>query len=132
MEIIRLADRVEYREDGSLHRLDGPAVIYNSGLSYWYRKGKLHRDGGPAVTWCDGDDSWYKDGNLHREDGPAVDWERCQDWYLNGVRIDKNIFLKKLLEYKYNLKLEKTFTKSRQAIEYLYDEEERRKLERLT
>jgi hypothetical protein len=34
---------------GQLHRLDGPAMEFMGGNSYWYHMGLMHRIGGPAV-----------------------------------------------------------------------------------
>lgn len=40
---------------------------------FWINKdGKLHRDNGPAVIWYTGIKEWYKNGLRHREDGPAI------------------------------------------------------------
>ena len=82
---------IQYLDNlGSLHREDGPAIIYDSGNQYWYSHGSLHRDGGPAIELYDGSKEWYKRGFCHREDGPAVMWMptennpfRCH-WYVNG------------------------------------------------
>jgi len=41
-------------EDGELHNVDGPAVIYTNGNKEWRVNGKLHRIYGPAVTLVDG------------------------------------------------------------------------------
>lgn len=35
-------DRVEYRLDGKLHRLDGPAVEFADGDKYWYIDGQSY------------------------------------------------------------------------------------------
>jgi len=41
-QIIRFKDRVEYKEDNQLHRIDGPAVEYFSDeiIDLYYFKGK--------------------------------------------------------------------------------------------
>jgi hypothetical protein len=49
-----------WRENGKLHRLDGPAVIYPNGIEMWYKNGKLHRLDGPAVESADGSRWWYE------------------------------------------------------------------------
>lgn len=68
-------DVIEYQyrnEDGSLHRVDGPAIEWVDGsLEYWV-DGIRHRLDGPAVIWSNGYEAWYKDGQLLREDGPKV------------------------------------------------------------
>jgi len=35
-------DRVIWRLDNQLHRIDGPAVIYHNGTQEWWLNGKLH------------------------------------------------------------------------------------------
>lgn len=72
IERIEKEDRVEYRLDGALHRLDGPAVERDNGDKEWWVNGKRHRLDGPAIDCANGDYFWYKDGLLHREDGPAI------------------------------------------------------------
>jgi hypothetical protein len=64
-------DNIEYRVDGQLHRLDGPAAT--GGTDWWYRYGRLHRDDGPAIDDGDCNAEWYQDGRRHRADGPAID-----------------------------------------------------------
>ena len=48
----------EWRQDGRLHRTDGPAVEYPAGGRAWYQHGKLHREGGPAVERANGCRQW--------------------------------------------------------------------------
>jgi hypothetical protein len=62
---LRVDGRLEWRVDGKLHRLDGPAVI-----------------------WADGGQSWYVDGDLHRLDGPAVihSWGP-EEWWVRGEQL---------------------------------------------
>ena len=40
--------KIEFRQNGKLHRLDGPAVQFVGGCSYW-ENGELHRLDGPAL-----------------------------------------------------------------------------------
>ncbi len=80
-------DEDDWPEQGHLHRLDGPAVIFASGDQFWYFNGKLHREDGPAIIFVSGNKSWYLNGLLHREDGPALMLaDGTQEWYVNGVR----------------------------------------------
>jgi hypothetical protein len=74
-------DKKWYKE-GKLHRLDGPAIIYSSGLKYWYKEGKIHRDDGPAIESPKGTKEWCVEGKLHRLDGPAIEFpnERKEWW----------------------------------------------------
>lgn len=73
----------------TLHRIGGPAVIFNDGSHVWYQEGVLHNDDGPAVcsyTPKNDDESgllrwrmphpmatfmWYMHGQCHRIDGPG-------------------------------------------------------------
>lgn len=87
--IINLGDLVEYLHPVTkrLHRLDGPAVIYSSGLKLWYVNGKLHREDGPAIEDPDRYRVWYVNGNIHREYGPAVErLNGTKEWYIDGKR----------------------------------------------
>lgn len=61
----------QYWENGELHRIDGPAVIYANGDKFYYQHNLLHRDKGPAID-SDGARYWYVNGIRHRVDGPAV------------------------------------------------------------
>lgn len=76
----------EWKEDGLLHREDGPAYSADNINNHinegkwskekWYIRGKLHRDDGPAWTerLGNGDLSsefWACQGKYHRIDGPA-------------------------------------------------------------
>jgi len=61
-------NRTEWRNGSDqLHRIDGPAVEYNSGTKYWYVNGQLHRIDGPAIEWSDGTKSWYVNGKRIEE-----------------------------------------------------------------
>ena len=75
----------EWRLNGRLHRVDGPAFIGEHGYEVWYLDGKCHRVGGPAVTGPNGHKEWHYKGNLHREDGPAIiEASGHKAWCLNG------------------------------------------------
>lgn len=45
----------EWRLDGVLHRLDGPARIWDNDDEEWLFDGRYHRIGGPAIVYADGD-----------------------------------------------------------------------------
>ena len=62
MQNITLEDRVEYRLEGKLHRVEGPAVEWADGAREWWENGQRHRVGGPAVEWADGSRSWWENG----------------------------------------------------------------------
>lgn len=88
MEIYKVTvygGRTEWRQNGELHRIDGPAIEYANGAKFWYLHGKLHRTDGPAVEWANGDKFWYFHGKLHREDGPAVEYSNGKkEWWFNS------------------------------------------------
>lgn len=76
-----------------VHRKGLPAIEWYDGHQEWYLCGSLHRKDGPAVIYGDtyyclplppGRGEWYYWGNLHREDGPAVIHRYATKWYLNG------------------------------------------------
>lgn len=48
--------------DGTLHRLDGPAVEYGGGTTSWFFHGKRHRLDGPALLWISGIEDWFING----------------------------------------------------------------------
>lgn len=58
----------KYYVNGTLHREDGPAVIYANRTKKWYINGELHRDDGPAIECCTGLKAWYKKGVLIGEE----------------------------------------------------------------
>lgn len=73
----------EWFKDGLLHRLDGPAVEYDTGSKEWYKDGEPHRLDGPAIEYVDGKRIWYKEGKLHRLDGPAIEYpDGGVDWWI--------------------------------------------------
>ncbi len=90
-----------HKEDGEIHRVDGPAIIIRDPenpepplFEGWYRHGKLHREDGPAITRRKGaclEQEWWQNDVLHRENGPAELWldengaEKFQRWSRNGV-----------------------------------------------
>ena len=58
----------EWRQNGELHRTDGPAYEGANGTKYWYQHNKLHRTDGPAVEYPDGSKHWYQNGVEYTED----------------------------------------------------------------
>jgi hypothetical protein len=74
-----------WRQNGQLHRTDGPARIWHDGRQEWRLNGVLHRTDGPAVIMPNGDQEWWQNGQLHRTDGPAViDADGYQEWWIEG------------------------------------------------
>ena len=79
----------EWRLNGKLHRLDGPAIEWMDGHKAWYVNGLPHREDGPAFEFSNGSKHWYLNGKCHREDGPAVDGvngDKC--WFYQDKKID--------------------------------------------
>ena len=57
----------------------------------WFQDGKLHRIDGPAIEWFDGDEHWFQKGKYHRIDGPAIeDANGYKCWYLQGKRVTES------------------------------------------
>lgn len=77
---------MEYRKNGELHRLDGPALLTADGLEAWYRHGVLHRVDGPAFVFGIVEE-WHFDGKLHRDDGPAVKVGEYEEYWVHGEQI---------------------------------------------
>lgn len=79
-----------------LHRKDGPAVIKNDGIKFWFFNGQRHRLGGPATEWNQNEKEWWANGKRHRIDGPAVEWNDSQgyplmsSYYIDGNQINSN------------------------------------------
>lgn len=75
-------------KDDKLHRDDGPALKYTSGLEYWYQNGNLHRDNGPAIYYPNGNVAWMQNNILHRLDGPAVEHANgIKVWWINYKKV---------------------------------------------
>ena len=62
----------------------------------WRLNGNLHRVDGPAIEWADGTKAWRLNGKRHREDGPAIEWaDGIKAWWLNGIEYTEEEFLAK-------------------------------------
>ncbi len=95
----------EWRLNGKLHRLDGPAVkiVGRDGREEWWQNGKLHRLDGPAFVDKDsGQQEWHQNGKLHRLDGPAVvrpavvHANGTKEWFINGKEYSEKEFNKEI------------------------------------
>ena len=87
-----LRPAVFFYVDGNLHREDGPAAEYPSGIKKWYLNGDLHRDGGPAIEHVGGR-FWYWHGVKHREDGPAIEWsDGTKEWFVYDTKLTEEEF----------------------------------------
>jgi len=56
-----------FNEDGSRHRLDGPAVERSNGHKSWWVNGKRHRLDGHAVEYANGYKAWYIEDKQYSE-----------------------------------------------------------------
>ena len=50
-------------EWGRVHRVDAPAIITESGTTFWFLNGSQHRIDGPAVEVTNGKKYWYINNN---------------------------------------------------------------------
>ena len=57
-----------YNSNNQIHRIHGPAVVYNRAIQIWYQNGKMHRLDGPALIWPDGPKEWYIDDKPYTEE----------------------------------------------------------------
>jgi len=65
MKTIDANGTIIYRnENGAIHRLDGPAVIYQDRSEFWIINDKLHRLDGPAAEYPHGIKFWYVNGKF--------------------------------------------------------------------
>jgi hypothetical protein len=77
----------QWKVNGMLHRINGPANVTDDGDEGWYRDGKLHRDGDmPAVTNAD-QKMWYVNGKRHRDGGPQTQTYGAMSWFYQGIRL---------------------------------------------
>ena len=82
-----------YNSDNKLHRIHGPAVIWDDGSEDWYQNGKMHRLDGPAIIFTDGTMEWYQDGKRHCLDGPSItEPGGYKSWYIDGVHYTEDEF----------------------------------------
>jgi hypothetical protein len=66
--VIVYEGRTEWRQNGKVHRINGPAVEYLSGDKLWYQNGQLHRTDGPAIECLDGHKKWWIKGKEYTEE----------------------------------------------------------------
>ena len=66
--------RILYFKKGTniLHREDGPAIEYGTGLKEWFFNGERHRDDGPAIIYTDGSLGWWLYG---------IYFNKKEDWF---------------------------------------------------
>jgi len=70
--------RIFWHKPGTdtIHRDDGPAVVYNDGQMWWYQNGKIHREDGPAIVDPKGEQFWSLDGTPYTEEQHAAEMKR--------------------------------------------------------
>jgi hypothetical protein len=69
--------------------MDSVLFEYKNGRKEWRLNGKLHRIDGPAMEWISGTKQWFINGKLHRTDGPAIELASgSNSWWVNGIEID--------------------------------------------
>jgi hypothetical protein len=77
------------------------SYIDQDGSEWHWFNDSLHREDGPAVMYANGDFAWYKHGKRHRLDGPAMYYNKCASWCVEGKKID----VKNQKEFEQYLKL---------------------------
>lgn len=85
------SDHVEYRIHGGLHRLQGPALIWNDEYKQWRKNNLVHRDGDLPAIISSGVQHWFKHGRHHRDGNlPASIWSHGRkEWWINDVFVRK-------------------------------------------
>jgi len=75
--------------------------IDEDGNKRWYLNCLLHREDGPAVEWASGIKCWYLNGQRHRKDGPAIEYaDGNKFWWVNGVPLTEEEFNQKMNKQK--------------------------------
>jgi hypothetical protein len=59
------AGTIYYTENDSLHRKDGPAIVWENGSQEWFINGVRHRTNGPAYTYTDRYQGWCIKGRRY-------------------------------------------------------------------
>jgi hypothetical protein len=60
--------------------------IDEDGNTFWWNGSSLHREDGPAIVWANGDMEWFHYGKTHRVGGPAMLYQNGEaQWYLNDI-----------------------------------------------
>lgn len=107
----KIGNKYHYDEDGNLHSMnDEPAMILESGEKRWYYQGLIHREGKPAIQIPGYENQYYEMGKKHRLNGPAVESIEFEEYWINGIQINKEIFdlHKKLIINLFEKKTKKT------------------------
>lgn len=70
------------------------------GTIEWVKDTVLHRINGPARIWDDGGEEWCINGHYHREDGPAYTdpAEDTEAWYIRNQPVTSYKQLQRMLK----------------------------------
>jgi hypothetical protein len=97
-------------------------MVHPDGCTEWRIDGKLHRLDGPARMWPSGAKEWWVNGDMHRIDGPAYQGHIFVSsnngrhefdhhiWYVNGHNITDEV-----LEWMLDNSITWPFTPEQQA-----------------
>lgn len=92
--VIRSVDElgnISYKNNkGQLHRVDGPALIWNDGSVFWYYEDKFHCTNGPAI--------------IHANNGK-------KGWCIHGIRYtNESEYLKEVRKIKFGIIVDDSLT----------------------
>ena len=68
-----------YDSNEERHRIDGPARIWDNGISSWWLHGLRHRVGGPAVETANGKKWWLSGVNYTEREYWCALWDSCYE-----------------------------------------------------
>lgn len=90
-------DLVWKNKSGDWHRKEGPAAIHINGcIEYWFYR-KLHRLNGPAIIYQDYYIAYCVNGDFHRLDGPARIWSNgAKEYWIHGKKYSKEDYYAKV------------------------------------
>ena len=106
----KIGNKFNYNEFGELHSInDEPAMILESGEKRWYYRNLLHRENKPAVNIPGYENQYFFMGKKHRENGPAIENIEYEEYWINGIQINKAVFM-------LNRKLEQSLSTNLQSL----------------
>jgi len=92
-------DNVTRDENKLAHSYNGkPSVVMSDlGITTYHKHGKLHRLDGPAIIFEE-NSAYLQDGQLHREDGPAIILKNIdmEFFFLGGYLLDEEDYWKEI------------------------------------
>ena len=96
-KVLVYEDRTEWLNmEGQLHRVDGPAVVYNDGKTEWWVNGQLHRIDGPAIECFYMSPSWLVNKILSGTKGLDNVSYSSEQWWIEGNRLTEEEWKKKV------------------------------------